>query len=607
MKFFKQINNEINYILESKFILIIAILVLAYSIVPPVIGAIIPSFNQNNDIYSKSFGEGAIDYSYTDIYYDDVVEDNGSTEPIIVNGESIDPENPLHWYINYSMEDKLYAQSDVELLSDSVTKQMVLDIYDIQIDYFVNASKNVLRQDDYRYELVWSYAKYPIEKYIYEHNTVNPEALKNAAEYRWVYEEDFNKKFIEITPDKRDAEIAGIDRILKKYNEILESRDESGFLKYIELKIDKQKNNIISLEQQIAILEQSKKEDPEQTENINNIIDIVKRDAEMIKTDTIPILEYRLKKNVVPYIDSWQNRAIYDIEQNQLYITHIELVTKEEFRRDQDLISKHKTYDNYVNFQNDQINKYNNNILIAKNSLYSGKPDMKYVYSGARQQTVNFLNFSIIVAMFSVLLGGWLIASEYQQGTIRPLMITPKRRTKILMSKFFAALIICILIYTAGSVLNLIANGICFGFYDFAYPNYTVSGPISFFAEYIPNFFVCIVPIIFAFCIAFMLSVIIKNTAVSVIIPAVCYVACFIAMDMNNISNNHRFTEFLRFTPIPYIDISAFFMQNSAVRYMIEDLGIPLSIPVGAAMLLAIAGISVVVSALVFKKQDIAS
>jgi hypothetical protein len=75
-------------------------------------------------------------------------------------------------------------------------------------------------------------------------------------------------------------------------------------------------------------------------------------------------------------------------------------------------------------------------------------------------------------------------------------------------------------VYVTGSLANMrLTNGICFGFSDYAFPNYTLAGEIGFFVYYLPKMLACIVPIIFGYAIAFMLSVIIKNVAVSIAIP----------------------------------------------------------------------------------------
>ena len=122
-------------------------------------------------------------------------------------------------------------------------------------------------------------------------------------------------------------------------------------------------------------------------------------------------------------------------------------------------MQQYGTYQKYVNAIQSQIDELNKTILIAQNSLDANEPDMKYVPGGSRNRTVSFLDYSVFVALLAVLLGGWLMASEFQQGTIRLLLIRPKTRVKILMAKFISALLICLGIYITGSILNLVTNG----------------------------------------------------------------------------------------------------------------------------------------------------
>ena len=109
-----------------------------------------------------------------------------------------------------------------------------------------------------------------------------------------------------------------------------------------------------------------------------------------------------------------------------------------------------------------------------------------------------------------------------------------------------------------GSLLNLITNGILFGFSDCAYHNYTISGDINFFAYYVPKLLACTVSIILAFAVAFMLSVIIKNVAVAVAVPIACFIGCNIVMATITYSGAMNW---VAYTPIPYVQISSFFLR----------------------------------------------
>ena len=263
------------------------------------------------------------------------------------------------------------------------------------------------------------------------------------------------------------------------------------------------------------------------------------------------------------------------------------------------------TYARYVAAIQAQIDKMNNSIIIAQNCLDAEKPDMKYVPDGSRNITVQFLAFSIAVALFGALMGGWLMSSEFQMGTIRLLMIRPKTRLKILMSKFLAGLLACIALYLAGVIINIILNGICFGFEDFGFPNFTVLGETGFFAYYIPKFLACLVPIVFVYCVAFMLSVLVKNIAVSIAVPAVCLVGCILAVfSMYLFSFNFSLMYVMAFTPIPFIQMYSFFTDNSPITMMLQN-GVPISMAYGIIMLLVLSAICVGVSMLVFKKKDI--
>jgi ABC-type transport system involved in multi-copper enzyme maturation permease subunit len=180
-------------------------------------------------------------------------------------------------------------------------------------------------------------------------------------------------------------------------------------------------------------------------------------------------------------------------------------------------------------------------------------------------------------------------------------MIRPKTRSKILLAKFSAALVVWLVVDLAGSFLNFTANGICFGFADYANPNYTVAGEIGFIAYYIPRLLACILPILFTFTAAFMLSVLVKNIAVSIAIPIVFYIGSVIIMsifayrvDMN----------WIAWTPIPFMQMASFFSRYSSIQYIIQR-GVNLSLPYGIILLLLLSAAFTTVSVWVFKKRDI--
>ena len=589
----RQIMVEIKKLMSSKFLLIIGILILLSSIAVPVINALTPENGYN--------GGGPIMYEMDSIHYDKAIYPGGggNGEPITIDGITITNENPFYWEISSRINEKNDLERS-QMFTTPEALDLALDLINEELSYYVGFAEHITTYQDYRFDLVWNGVNSLYDLFIYEHTeTADPEALREASQFRIYLEPDaYEEKYINISAEQR---LAAIDSATENLNQLSNVIKNNDFGAYIALRIQQENDNIKNVEEQIEIQEKAIADNPSQEENLSQYIEELQKQIELIRTNFIPILEYRLEKTIIPYEDVWQNRALDEISNSRNQLSYTTIVSEEEFNQERYLALEYGSYANYVATMNAQINELNNKILIAQKSLDADMPDMKFVTDGARFITVQFLGYSIFVALFAILLGGWIIASEFQLGTIRLLMIRPKTRTKILINKFLAALIISFAIYIAGSLLNILVNGICFGFADFGFPNFTVSGDVGFFAYYLPKFVACGVSIIFAFCVAFMLSVVVKNIAVSISVPIVCFIGCFIAM---NILAYTRAINWIAWTPIPYVQISSFFTQYTPVQTLIQR-GIPVSLTYGIILLMALSAICTFISIWVFKKQDI--
>ena len=80
-----------------------------------------------------------------------------------------------------------------------------------------------------------------------------------------------------------------------KLNTLYSIVENNDFPKYIEWRIQLEHENIANMEEQIAIHEQAIIENPSQEDSLNEIIENLKRQIDLIKTNTIPILELRLR------------------------------------------------------------------------------------------------------------------------------------------------------------------------------------------------------------------------------------------------------------------------------------------------------------------------
>jgi ABC-2 type transport system permease protein len=613
MGFLKQVKNEIKNIFSSKFILIFAILVGVGSIASPVITALTAQDNSSSGpIYMADYAvKGGSGY-YDGGYYD-------GQEPIPVGDALITSDNPFYGYLSNVLYEKQYLESytgytdEGSMLTSPEAVDLAMELMDAEFDYYGRFAVNVTTYEDYRFELAWTGTSALYDIFVYSRvDSVDHDVLREAANYRlYLDSTEFDKKYYEISATDR---LAAMDTAQATLDRLFDIVENNNFDAYIDLMIAQQDQQIASLKDQIDMYYQTIQKYPDQQEVLEASIKSCQDQIDLIENSTKYWLEFRREHGIIPYSGMWQDTAINDITNSQSQLQYTTKMTKEEFDQDSYNAIQYGSYENYVAIIDKQIDNLNNTIKIAENCLNADQPDMKYVPDGARYATVSFLSYSAIVAIFAVLLGGWLIASEFQFGTIRLLMIRPKTRTKILMSKFLAALIIAFALYIACALINILMNGILFGFSDFAFPNMTIAGSVGFFAYYLPKFIACAVTIVFAFCVAFMLSVIIKNIAVSIIIPIVCYVGSMVLMNL--LSYNTVAARWLAWTPVPYLQLYNFFVptvtsysyysyyMTNPIQVMMQN-GAPISLLYGIILLLALSGVCILVSILTFRKKDI--
>jgi ABC-2 type transport system permease protein len=609
MEFFRQIKSEIKNIFSSKFILVFAILVGLGSIAPPVITALTPDQEYSGPIMYSSVDYAAKEY-YEGGYYGD------GQDPIQVGDVMITSENPFYWNLSDILYQKEYLQTytgysdEGTMLTTPKAVDLALELLDAEFEYFGLFAVNAPKYDDYRYQLNWDGLNALHDQFVYLRvDTEDHDTLREAANYRMYMDSaEFEKKYYKISPTDR---LAALDAAETKLDLLYDIVGNNNFAAYIDLMISQQNDQIASKEAEIEMYEGMIVENPDQEEALSANIKRCQDEIDMINNSTIPWLEFRRANNIIPGSGMWQDSALNDIVNNESNLQYMYVMTEEEFAQDIWTAQQYGSYSSYLAAMEKQKDGYREKILIAGNCLNSNQPDMRYVPKGARFITVSFLVYSIAVALFAVLLGGWLIASEFQSGTIRLLMIRPRTRTKILMAKFLAALSICLALYLACTLVNILINGILFGFGDFAYPNMTVSGEVGFFASYVLQFLACCVTIIFAFSVAFMMSVLVKNIAVSIIVPVICYVGGTILLAMVAYTSA---AHWIAWTPIPFLQIYNFFIPTpvstnfyyslNPIQIMQQN-GVPLSLAYGIIMLLALAGVCVFVSVMSFRKRDI--
>lgn len=608
MGLIRQIRLEIRNILRSKFLLIIAIIILAAGIAIPLISLL----NQR-----KANGDGGVeppvvvygDYktAATAAFSSDsrrmpMPIEPGGRDGITIDGITIYSDNPFFWNLQSLLDEQKRYEQDKNPFSTPAALDLTLALIEEEIQYYLSFAQHITNYQDYRTELAWRGIDSLYDRFFLENNDEQLDVLLEVAMMRKGADpEQFRLNYVDITAEEK---LAAMDKAEENLNKLQAIVVQNDFTQYIQLRIQLAQDEIASLEENIEIQEQAIIDNPSQEDNLNQLIVELRRQIELIRTNQIPILEYRLEKNIIPGQNIWQNNAINDIENARNQLAYMTIMSEEEWnnsRGDSVWKQNEETYAEYVANMQRQIDALNLTIIVAQESIDSDRPDMKYVTNGSRARTVDFLQYSLIVSLFGVLLGGWLIASEYQQGTIRLLMIRPKTRTKILMSKFTAALIVWLGVYLVGSLLNMVMNGICFGFQDFTFPNYSVAGETGFFLYFVPKLLACVLPILFSFTLAFLLSVVVKNTAVAIAVPVVFFIGSFIMMNLYIYSEQ---LGWIAYTPIPYLQMATFLSRYANMQYMIQT-GVNLNITMGVLILLGCSLLFTLLSIYVFKKRDI--
>ncbi len=600
MSFLRQVRFEIKNILKVKFIMIIALVILAGSLA-------LPLLNYLAEKRVETIRQEAVSYAVT--VDKTMIGGQGIyreySDSLTIDGVTIYSDNPFFWELQSLQDEKQMISTEKGIFNSAAARELLLDLMDEEISYYLMFARKISGYEDYRTELAYYGIESLHERFFFEHLGSGLEALTEIGGWRKGLDEEYiQQHFLNASPKERQAALDQAQSNLASLQQIL---DKDDFPAYIAIRIQLYQDEISRIEDAIKILEKNIVENPQQEEYLNQEIISQKRQIEDIRTNTIPLLEYRLSHNIIPGRDIWQNNAINEIENSRRQLAFLVILSEEEWqknRSDYDYYGRptqSQTYAEYVASITRQQNALNKKIVVAQKSLDSNRPDMTFVPYGARSRTVNFLDYSAAILLFAVLLGGWLIASEYQQGTIRLLMIRPRTRTTILLAKFTAAVAVWLGLALASHLANLVLNGVFHGFADFSFPNYTVNSQISFFAFYPPRLLACLLPVLFSFAAAFMLSTIAKNTAVAISLPIVFYVASFITM--NIIAFTGRLG-WLTYTPVPFMQMAAFFTSYSSIQNLVER-GVQLSLGFGIMILLVISFIFTAASTLVFNKRDI--
>ncbi len=152
--------------------------------------------------------------------------------------------------------------------------------------------------------------------------------------------------------------------------------------------------------------------------------------------------------------------------------------------------------------------------IVQGSNTYWGSPDFWFV-----MDTV--LSMVVLISVVMIIIGGSILSSEFSGGTIKFLLINPVKRSKIFLSKYVTVLSMglgCVMLYY---LLAVLVTGCFYGFGGAGAPylfigagSRVVEIPGLLFLAY--KFLLASVGVIVMSTLAFAISSLFKNTAVSV-------------------------------------------------------------------------------------------
>lgn len=372
--------------------------------------------------------------------------------------------NKVYSLLEYNTNAELYKQS-MESYDLNDPKQLEFYVEDKNEYDIINISK------DYK---VYS------PEHMYINDTMRETiSCMNESEY--------------ITKDK-----AKYEECKKKYDEELE------FLKHFDWK-EQLENNKKDVEEQIESLEfgiNSGVLADKESENSLKVLKLTKDVLDYRIENGIPIDGNGLSLTLNAYISSYQEYLM--IDHDKTVVNRDELLNNKQ-------IEEEYFIDKYM-FENNLLRETGRSF--AKNNTATA---VLSVFTGGM--------FSLL---FLMLVGGGIIAEEFNKGTIKQLLLKPYTRTKIFVSKVIASLIVFVVFLVAYAFITALINGIVFGeirslidpvlFYDFN--KHQVITHSLWFACL--EKFIAILPMyLILLGVSILLGVLTTNTAVSIIVPIV--------------------------------------------------------------------------------------
>lgn len=125
-----------------------------------------------------------------------------------------------------------------------------------------------------------------------------------------------------------------------------------------------------------------------------------------------------------------------------------------------------------------------------------------------------------LIALFTIVMGGGIVANEFSGGTIKLLLIRPSKRFKILISKYITVIGYAFLMLLLLLIVSYLTGGILFRFKDVGTPFLTNSSgkitEVNMIAHIVEVYGLQCINLLMMVTLAFMISSVFRNSAMAI-------------------------------------------------------------------------------------------
>lgn len=284
---------------------------------------------------------------------------------------------------------------------------------------------------------------------------------------------------------------------------------------------------------------------------------------------------------------------------------------RDKFETDVNLVENYRTYDKYCKVTDKLRSDNLAAISILEYSAENSKPLPEMYPDSARGSIDEAVGGNAsTVLLLCIILAATIVASEHTSGTVRLLLIRPRARWKILLSKLAAVVIYGIITFTAANILSVAIRLVLTGTDDLFVPMLVYRhGAVK---EIAPVFYILAktaisaLPYVLVLIFAFFLSVAVKKVVFAVAVPML--ITMFGSITSIITMYFHAKLPLLEWTLIPYFVIDNYtdhVVTRTSEYFTFDMISMGYNLKVGVVLFIIYIALITAVSFIVFRRQQI--